>query len=79
MFRLCDLDPQVKSIHHSVEEIDRLCTAYKYICEKHPEIVNYNFRGSNKILPATMTRNLKVEAVNMWNKLLNNKYLLLKI
>lgn len=65
MFGLCEINPNLISTQLTVEDIDKLCTAYKYLCEKHPEIVNYSFRASNKILKPSMTRDVQVEAAIM--------------
>lgn len=62
MFRLCDLQPDIISTELSVEDIDKLCTAYKYLCDKHPEIINYNYRASRKLLSTKMIKDVHVEA-----------------
>lgn len=44
-----------------VEEVDRLCSAYKYICEKHPEVKMYEYRASRRILGGSYTNDVIVE------------------
>ncbi|XP_034947619.1 dimethyladenosine transferase 1, mitochondrial [Chelonus insularis] len=60
MLNLADLDPGMRSFELSVEDIDRLCTAYKYVIEKHPELKDYNYRASRKILSKNYTQNIEV-------------------
>lgn len=60
MFKLADLCPQTRAFQFTVEEIHRLCSAYKYLIEKHPEIANYNYRSSSKVLPKSQTICVKV-------------------
>ena len=62
MFRLCDLQPDMISTQLAVDDIDKLCSAYLYLCEKHPEIMTYNYRASRKVLPLNMTQNVELEA-----------------
>lgn len=60
MFKLTDINPAAKPFHLSVEEFDRLVTAYKYLAEKHPEITQYEYRASRKLLPLYALSNLNV-------------------
>ncbi|XP_015587941.1 dimethyladenosine transferase 1, mitochondrial [Cephus cinctus] len=60
MFKLCDLHPTVRPYQLTVEDVNRLCTAYKYLCEKHPELEGYNYRASHNVLPQNQTLNLRV-------------------
>ncbi|KAJ8683666.1 hypothetical protein QAD02_019458 [Eretmocerus hayati] len=59
--KLADVDPLARPFNLSVEEIDRLASAYKYICEKHPEVKHYNYRASRKVLSRKMTRGVVIE------------------
>ncbi|KAL0117963.1 hypothetical protein PUN28_008975 [Cardiocondyla obscurior] len=61
MFKLADLDPTIRPYQLTVQEIDRLATAYKYLLEKHPELALYEHRKSRSILPISKTRNIVVE------------------
>lgn len=44
----------------TVEDIDKLVTAYKYLIEKHPEINLYEYRTSRKLLSLSLTQNINV-------------------
>lgn len=61
MYKLADMDPQKRPIEMTVEDISRLATAYKYLCEKHPEIVDYNYRASRKVLSTKLTKSVQIE------------------
>lgn len=45
MFELADLDWQTRPFQISNEEFARLCYAYKIICDKYPEVKDYDFRA----------------------------------
>lgn len=62
MFKLVDLDPTIKPYELTVEDMSRLCTAYKYILKNHPEINSYNFRASRKLLPPSQTINVRIQS-----------------
>ncbi|KAG8034858.1 hypothetical protein G9C98_007934 [Cotesia typhae] len=44
----------------TVEEIHRLCSAYKYIIEKHPEVKDYNYRASKKVVASSLTKSVYI-------------------
>lgn len=52
MFKLTSINPEAKPYHLSVEEVDRLVTAYTYLVEKYPEVIDYEYRASRKLLPS---------------------------
>lgn len=64
MFKLSDLDPTTRPIELSVEDMHRLASAYKYLIEKHPEIKDYNYRASRKVLPKSQTKNVRVNDID---------------
>lgn len=45
MFELADLDYHIRPFQINNEEFARLCYAYKVICDKYPEVENYDFRA----------------------------------
>lgn len=61
MFKLANINPEIQSFHLTVEEISRLASAYKYLCEKHPEIVNYDYRASQKVISKKMTKSISIQ------------------
>lgn len=61
MYKLADLDPTLRPTQLTVEDIDRLGTAYKYLLEKHPELELYRHGTSRHILPLKNTKNVVVE------------------
>ncbi|EFN89152.1 Dimethyladenosine transferase 1, mitochondrial [Harpegnathos saltator] len=61
MYKLSDLDPTIRPTQLTVNDIDRLATAYKYLLEKHPELEMYNYRASRHLLPQFNTQNVVVE------------------
>ncbi|XP_008556245.1 dimethyladenosine transferase 1, mitochondrial [Microplitis demolitor] len=63
MFKLADLDPTTRAFQLTVAEMDRLCTAYKYIIEKHPAVKDYNYRASKKVLTRAWTKKIYVREV----------------
>ena len=63
MFKLSDLNPHMRPFELSVEDIHRLCSAYVYLLEKHPEIKDYNNRESKRVLSRRFLRNVSVEDI----------------
>lgn len=61
MFKLSDLDPNMRPTEFTVEDVDRLTTAYKYLVEKHPEIELYNYRASRRFLGLSNTTHVVLE------------------
>ncbi|EZA52374.1 hypothetical protein DMN91_006841 [Ooceraea biroi] len=61
MYKLSDLDPKMRPMQFTVEDVDRLTTAYKYLVEKHPEIGLYNYRASRRLLALSQTKNIVVQ------------------
>lgn len=61
MYKLSDLDPKTRPMQLSVEDIDRLTTAYVYLLEKHPEIGLYEYRSSRHLLPLSQTKDVIVQ------------------
>lgn len=44
----------------TVEDIDKLVSAYKYLLEKHPEISFYEYRASRRIVSLSDTKDIEV-------------------
>ncbi|XP_012284906.1 dimethyladenosine transferase 1, mitochondrial [Orussus abietinus] len=63
MFKLSDLDPTTRPFQLSIKDMDKLCTAYIYLTEKHPEIKLYDYRSSHCVLPSSLAKNIQIEAV----------------
>jgi len=61
MFKLSDVDPRMRPRELTVEDVHRLCSAYKYLLEKHPNIRDYNYRAAKRIVSTKLTRNITVE------------------
>lgn len=61
MYKLSDLDPMLKPTQLTVDDIDRLTTAYKYLVEKHPEIALYEYRASRHLLTLSNTKDVEVQ------------------
>ncbi|XP_020291714.1 dimethyladenosine transferase 1, mitochondrial [Pseudomyrmex gracilis] len=61
MFKLSHLEPTIRPFQLTVDEIDRLASAYKYLLEKHPELELYDYRASRRVLHSSNTRNVVVE------------------
>ncbi|OXU22934.1 hypothetical protein TSAR_006661 [Trichomalopsis sarcophagae] len=61
MFKLAKINPEIRSFQLTVEEINRLVSAYKYLCEKHPEIESYDYRASKKIVSKKLTKSISVQ------------------
>lgn len=61
MYKLSDLDPTLRPTQLTVDDIDRLTSAYKYLMEKHPEIALYEYRASRHLLPLNNTQNVEVQ------------------
>lgn len=60
MCKISDVDPQARPYELSVEDVHRLCSAYKYLLEKHPEIRGYEYRASKKIISRKYLRSVEV-------------------
>lgn len=60
MYKLSDLDPQTRPMQLTVEDIDKLVSAYKYLLEKHPEINFYEYRASRRIVSLSDTKDIEV-------------------
>lgn len=60
MYKLSDLDPQTRPMQLTVEDIDKLVSAYKYLLEKHPEISFYEYRASRRIVSLSNTKDIEV-------------------
>lgn len=61
MYKLSDLDPEMRPTELAVEDIHRLCSAYKYLMEKHPDIRGYNYRASRRLTSKKNTRAVEIE------------------
>ncbi|XP_018406300.1 PREDICTED: mitochondrial dimethyladenosine transferase 1 [Cyphomyrmex costatus] len=61
MYKLADLDPTFRPTQLTVEDINKLATAYKYLIEKHPELEIYNYRASRHLLPLSNTKNVVIQ------------------
>jgi hypothetical protein len=61
MYKLADLEPTLRPTQITVEEVDRLATAYKYLLEKHPELELFEYRTSRRLLPLSNTKDIVVE------------------
>lgn len=60
MYKLSDLDPQVRPVQLTVEDVDKLVGAYKYLLEKHPDIGVYDYRASRRIVSQRYAKNIEV-------------------
>lgn len=60
MFKLSDLDPEMRPMQFSVEDVDKLCSAYKYLVEQHPGLDKYNYRASRKVLSKNQTTHVNI-------------------
>lgn len=49
MFDLAGIAPETRPYALNAEDIDKLCSAYLYICEKHPDIKYYEYRASRRV------------------------------
>ncbi|XP_078048761.1 mitochondrial transcription factor B1 isoform X1 [Augochlora pura] len=49
MYKLTDIDPRKRPMFLTVEDVDKLVSAYKYLMEKHPEVGLYEYRASRKV------------------------------
>ncbi|XP_017780330.1 PREDICTED: dimethyladenosine transferase 1, mitochondrial [Nicrophorus vespilloides] len=45
LFQLADVDSRARPFEITNEEFARICYAYKIICDEHPNVETYNFRG----------------------------------
>ncbi|KAH0946979.1 hypothetical protein HN011_004531 [Eciton burchellii] len=61
MYKLTDLDPMKRPMQFTVEDVDKMVTAYKYLVEKHPEIALYDYRASRHLLPLSKSRDISLE------------------
>lgn len=73
VYKLSDLDPKIRPTQLTVEDIDKITTAYKYLMEKHPEISSYDHRVSKRILNRKYTKILSLNEFTEWKK--NNSYI----
>lgn len=64
MFKLSDLDPTMRPVQFSVEDVDKLCTAYKYLTENNPGLENYNYRASRKVLGKNQAVGIQISDYN---------------
>ncbi|KAK2576800.1 hypothetical protein KPH14_005436 [Odynerus spinipes] len=55
-YKLADLDPTTRPTQLTIDDINRIATAYKYLTEKHPEIASFEYRSSHRILPLKYTK-----------------------
>ncbi|XP_023247230.1 dimethyladenosine transferase 1, mitochondrial [Copidosoma floridanum] len=62
MYTLADVDIKTQAYNLSIENISRLTSAYIYLCQKYPEIENYNYRVSRQVLSKNLTKSLKIES-----------------
>ncbi|XP_033341537.2 mitochondrial transcription factor B1 [Megalopta genalis] len=49
MYKLSDIDPRTRPMQLTVDNIDKLVSAYKYLVEKHPEVGLYEYRASRRL------------------------------
>ncbi|KAG5320467.1 TFB1M transferase, partial [Pseudoatta argentina] len=61
MYKLADLEPTLRPTQLTIEDINKLATAYKYLLEKHPELKLYNYRSSRHLLPLSNTKDIVVQ------------------
>jgi hypothetical protein len=61
MYKLTDLNPMKRPMQFTVEDVDKMVTAYKYLVEKHPEIALYDYRASRHLLPLSKSRDISLE------------------
>lgn len=60
MIKLSDLDPRSKAMNLTVEDFDRLVSAYKYLVDKQPELGTYDYRASRRIVALRHAKDIKV-------------------
>ncbi|KOC69227.1 Dimethyladenosine transferase 1, mitochondrial [Habropoda laboriosa] len=60
MYKLSDLNPETRPIELTVENIDKLVSAYKYLLEKHPHIGLYEYRASRRIVSLSHAKHIEV-------------------
>ncbi|XP_011496010.1 PREDICTED: dimethyladenosine transferase 1, mitochondrial [Ceratosolen solmsi marchali] len=60
MFKLADVDPKTPAFNLTVEDINRLASAYKYLCIKHQKLITYDYRACRKILSKKLTKLVSV-------------------
>jgi len=60
-YKLADLEPTLRPTQLTIEDINKLATAYKYLLEKHPELKLYKYRTSRHLLPLSNTKDIIVQ------------------
>ncbi|XP_017887786.1 dimethyladenosine transferase 1, mitochondrial [Ceratina calcarata] len=60
MYKLSDLDPHLRPVQLTVEDVDKLVSAYKYLLEKHPDIEFYDYRSSRRIISQRHAKNIEI-------------------
>ncbi|XP_076751800.1 mitochondrial transcription factor B1 [Xylocopa sonorina] len=60
MFKLSDLNPHRRPVELTVEDIDKLVSAYKYLLELHPDVGMYEYRASRRIVSLRKLKDLEV-------------------
>lgn len=60
IYKLSDLNPQTRPVELTIENINNLISAYKYLLEKHPDIKLYDYRTSRRIVSLSDSRNLEI-------------------
>lgn len=60
MYKLTDLNPQTRPVELTVEDIDNLVSAYKYLLEKHPDIEFYDYRASRRIVSLSYSKDIEI-------------------
>lgn len=60
MYKLADLNPQTRPVELTIEDIDNLITAYKYLLEKHPDIEFYDYRASRRIVSLSYSKDIEI-------------------
>ncbi|XP_076245481.1 mitochondrial transcription factor B1 [Calliopsis andreniformis] len=65
MFKLSDLDPQRRPMSLTVEDVDKLTSAYKYLLEKHPEIGLYDYRASKRLLSLNKAKDIEITSYDV--------------
>ncbi|XP_006608309.1 dimethyladenosine transferase 1, mitochondrial [Apis dorsata] len=60
IYKLSDLNPQTRPVELTIENINNLISAYKYLLEKHPDIKLYDYRTSRRIVSLSDSKNLEI-------------------
>ena len=50
MLSTADVSPDTRPFMLDIAEIDRLCHVYKDICDRHPGLIDYNYRSAENAL-----------------------------